>query len=325
MKKIYALAVAAFLCGKVSAQVSSSGFEGFGLSAESFYNGSDGAGDLSVEFLNFTNYYDMSWGSWNGFSVSNMTDVVTPGWGNQYSAFTGSGRNSAHYGVFYPTGNITPGNTQYPEAVIIDSLWITNTTYAAISMRDGDAFSKQFGSVNGPDGLPDGTNGEDFFKVWVIGFDNTGSYKDSVEVFLADYRFSDNSFDYILSDWLKVDLSTFSFNVNRVEFRLESSDNGAWGMNTPAYFAIDDVYHHFPLAVNELDGTEISVFPNPMQDEICVKGAEGELSLLDVNGAVILKQTHAEFSKLDVSWLPKGVYILQIESNGQKAVKKLVK
>lgn len=322
---MYALAAAALLCGNLTAQVSTSGFEAFNLPSETYYNGSDGAGDFSVEFLNFTNFYDVSWGSWNGFSVSNMTDVVTPGWGNQYSAFAGSGRNSAHYGVFYPTGNITPGNTSYPDELIIDSLWITNTTYAAISMRDGDAFSKQFGSINGPDGLPDGTNGEDFFKVWVIGYDFSGSYKDSVEVFLADYRFSDNTLDYILSDWLKVDLSIFSFNVNRVEFRMESSDNGAWGMNTPAYFAIDDVYHHFPLGINEMNEAEMSVYPNPMENEVYVNGSNGTLTLFDLNGDAIIEQKHAGFTKLNVADLPKGVYLLQIESDGNKAVKKLVK
>jgi hypothetical protein len=29
--------------------------------------------------------------------------------------------------------------------------------------------------------------------------------------------------------------------VKSVEFGLTSSDNGAWGMNTPAYFVIDTV------------------------------------------------------------------------------------
>src|SRR5574343_823499 len=224
MKKIYMMATAALICSNLSAQTfyGTSTFDDITLSAlDTFDNGSAGNGPFSSDLVNFSNYYDDAWGSWNGFSISNMTDNTTAGWGNQYSSYPGSGYNSSNYAVYYPSGLISCTITDID--LIFDSLKITNTTYAAISMRDGDAFAKQFGSIYAADGATiDGTNGEDFFRLWVIGSEYPGGPKDSVEVYLADYRFSDNSQDYILDTWLNVDLTTMNFPIRHITFGLES-------------------------------------------------------------------------------------------------------
>ena len=41
-------------------------------------------------------------------------------------------------------------------------------------------------------------------------------------------------------DWVLVDLSGLG-TVAALEFELASSDNGPFGMNTPSYFALDDL------------------------------------------------------------------------------------
>jgi hypothetical protein len=324
MKKIYAMAAAAFLCSNVTAQsIGVSGFESFGLTPESYDNGSSGNGDFSENMLTFTNFYDDTWGSWSGFSVSNMTDVTTAGWGNQYSAFVGSGHGSDHYAVYYPTGNII---FQTLDAYgSIDSLWVTNTTYAAISMRDGDAYAKQFGSIYAADGVTvDGTNGEDFFRLWVIGESLDGLTKDSVEVYLADYRFSDNNQDYILNSWLKVDLSNFSFDVARVNFNLESSDMGAWGMNTPSYFAIDDVHYSYTLGVEE-KYLDVAIYPNPFADLLTVQGEGDQIELKELNGKTLVKCAHNGLTQLNTSYLPSGIYVLEVTSDAGSVIRKIVK
>jgi hypothetical protein len=61
-----------------------------------------------------------------------------------------------------------------------------------------------------------------------------------VEFYLADFRFENNGEDYIVDTWEYVDLSSLGV-VNKLEFSLGSSDVGAWGMNTPAYFVIDTI------------------------------------------------------------------------------------
>ena len=223
MKKLYVLATA-FIIG-ASAQAQTIDFESFGLAPNSFDNGSGGVGG-SFDFLGgdviLTNFYDTAWGGyWNGFSISNMNDVVTPGLGNQYSAYSGSGVYSSEtFAVLYSNGFLD-ATTPY---ISIDSFFIANTTYAAISMLDGDAggYGKQFGtSVSGDyyGNIPDGSNGEDFYRVWVYGADEFGNIFDSSLVYLADYRFADNTQDYIADEWIKVDLSTYSAPVSSVSFK----------------------------------------------------------------------------------------------------------
>src|SRR5690606_3999585 len=125
-----------------------------------------------------------------------------------------------------------PAPLALPHRSIVDGLYITNTTYTGLSMRDGDVFSKQFGGPTGDD--------PDFLRVDVEGFDQDGSSKGIVEFYLADYRFTDNSLDYIVDEWTWLDLSTLG-TVTSLQFTLASSDVGSFGINTPTYFAFDEL------------------------------------------------------------------------------------
>ena len=62
----------------------------------------------------------------------------------------------------------------------------------------------------------------------------------TVDFYLADYRFENNGDDYLIQDWTWVDLTGLGA-ATQLEFDLDSSDVGQFGMNTPAYFAIDDI------------------------------------------------------------------------------------
>jgi Domain of unknown function (DUF4465)/Secretion system C-terminal sorting domain len=319
MKKIYVLVTALVLGANVQAQQVET-FESFTLAVDSFDNGSGGAGDFNFSPIWLNNIYDVAWDSWDGFAMSNVTDNTTAGWGNQYSAYPGSGSNgSNNYAVAYRIPQLN--TTGYLK---IDSLKITNATYAAISMRDGDAFAKQFGSPNDANGTPDGTNGEDFFKVWIIGESYSGD-KDSIEFFLADYRFADNNLDYIVDEWVNIDLTSLSLETAHISFRFESSDNGAWGMNTPAYFALDDVRYELLEGLDELSEASINVFPNPMNDNIVIQGEEGLLTLSNVNGQVLMQTEHSFTTKLDVSALPSGVYIVSVITDKGLITERVIK
>ena len=322
MKKNYVLLAVLLLASSTQAQQVID-FEAHPLSAESYDNGSAGGGDFVFTDVTFTNYYDTAWGSWNGFSISNITDNITSGWGNQYSAYTGMGSDgSENYAVFYPWGQIS-GFPSDP-MIRIDSLKITNTAYAAIAMRDGDAFSKKFGSPNGADGNPDGTNGEDYYRVWVIGEDYMFGQKDSVEFYLADFRFADSTQDYIVDGWVNIDLSNFSFNVHHIDFRLESSDNGAWGMNTPAYFAVDDITYSGYWGIKETEANAISMYPNPANEVVIIDGGEGELSVMTMNGKIMQTIEHNGTSTLNVVDLNAGIYIISVENNNSVSTSKLI-
>lgn len=217
------------------------GFEDLELSPNSFWNGVANPAPLpdgtDSSFVSGTTTYsnnatDLGGGftSWSGWSYSNMTDTTTPGFGNQYSAYTGSGYASDNYGVAFLTAS-NHAQVSLADSSIVQGAYFTNTTYAALSMLEGDSFAKKFGGVNG--------NDEDWFKLTIRGKDGN-DVTGEVDFYLADYRFSDNSLDYVVDSWDWVDLTSLGA-VNGLDFALSSSDNGAFGMNTPAYFALDSL------------------------------------------------------------------------------------
>lgn len=296
-------------------------FEGLLQTPNSYDNGSSGNGDFDINDIVLTNTYDSQWGSWNGFSISNVVDNTTAGWGNQFAAYPGSGASGSEtYAVFYPDGTISMNNWGG-----ITGFKITNTTYAAISMRDGDAFSKQFGSPNGADGNPDGTNGDDFFRVWIIGEDSLGTHKDSILFYLADYRFANDHDDYIVDTWEQIDLTSFGFLIDKVRFRFESSDVGAWGINTPQYFAIDDIEYYYIIGIDENDLMSVQCYPNPVIDHISVDGMKmGDYSLIDHSGKFISSGTLSELELFSFARLPQGSYFLKLSNGTSSVVKHIV-
>ena len=210
-------------------------FEDLSLAADSYWNGSDMSGGFQSGNAYFVNNYNPDFFCWDGFAYSSKTDTVNGSWMNQYSAIAGSGVNgSSTYSVAYvfalPTLSLTD---QYAGGATVEGLYVTNTTYAYSSMKNGDAYSKKFGGQTG--------NDADWFKLTIRGITALGAYSDAADFYLADYRFADNAQDYILDDWAWVNLSSLGNDIVGLEFSLSSSDAGMFGMNTPAYFAMDNL------------------------------------------------------------------------------------
>jgi hypothetical protein len=208
-------------------------FDDLSLAPESYWNGSDGSGGFASGSAYFNNNYDSTYGSWDGFSYSNITDTTSSGWTAQYNAITGKGQNgSANYGIGY-VGWTEPPTITLDTAGVIDGLYVTNNNYAYYSMLNGDAFAKKFGGGSSDD--------EDWFLLTITGKDVTDVITGTVEFYLADYQFADNGMDYIVDNWRFVDLTGLGV-VKSMEFGLSSSDtHPQYGMNTPAYFALDTI------------------------------------------------------------------------------------
>lgn len=213
-------------------------FDEFQLSPNSYYNGSDGAGGWGSQGVSFSNSYNASWGSWSGWAYSNVVDTTTIGFTNQYASYAGGGANGVGgvaIGQNYAIATGSRATINLPTISLLQSVDITNSTYAALSMANGDQFAKRFGGQTG--------NDPDWFQVTLRGYDGldaTGNQTGSVTVDLADYRFANNAQDYILDDWCTVDLSILT-GVRSVRLEFASSDVGIYGMNTPAYVAMDNL------------------------------------------------------------------------------------
>jgi hypothetical protein len=172
----------------------------------------------------FQSIYDKQYSYFSkGFAITIKTDTIIPGINNKYSVFSGIVSSSNKTFIIGTDGAKITCPTKKPALTSID---ITNTTYAALSMRNGDQFAKKF------------TKG-DFFKLMIHGY-SLGKVKDSVEYYLADFRSDNVSTHYIQKTWKTIDISKLS-NVDSLIFKLSSSDNGQYGMNTPAFFALDNL------------------------------------------------------------------------------------
>jgi hypothetical protein len=322
MKKIYGIGVALCLMFNVNGQEAIS-FEGVVLAPESYNNGSSGSGGFIENGIAFSNTYTTSaWGDyWGGFAVSNTSDVTTAGYGNQYSAFTGVASDSSNYAVGTSSGVISFTGM----GVYLQSVNITNTTYAALSMRDGDSFGKQFGSNLDANGVDDGTNGEDFFYLTIYAENASHEVFDSVQVYLADYRFSDNNQDYILDSWETVDLSVITEPVYFLSFSFTSSDVGQWGMNTPAFFAMDELLVDKSVAVNNTELSSLEVYPNPFQDELRVSEGTGEITILDLTGKIVLNEIFVAQQAIQTSSLKSGSYFVKVSTETGTITRQFIK
>jgi len=213
-------------------------FEDQGLSVGDFDNGSDFSGGFVSRGVSFENQFtDFGGGftGWTGFSSSAVQDTTTAGFGNQYAAYDlggailGSGAgDSTSYGMFFDGAQ----RMVLPTESTVLSAYLTNNTYAGLSMTHGDSFAKKFGGQTGSD--------PDFFTLTITGYDAGDAVTGTVDFDLADFTFIDDSLDYIVEAWTLVDLSSLG-PVKSLGFTFSGSDMGQYGLNTPAYVAIDDI------------------------------------------------------------------------------------
>jgi hypothetical protein len=187
----------------------------------------------------FKNNYDISYGGFwtSGWAYSKNNDTTVGDYSNLYASYANKGvENSNNYAVSQNETFI------HLKQNSIQGLYISNTTYAALSMKKGDAFAKKFGGVSG--------NDSDWFKVTINAYQNGNIKSEKVDFYLADFRFSNNSQDYIIKDWTYINLQSLG-NLDSLKFTLSSSDTGQFGMNTPAFFCIDNIITNADTATFE--------------------------------------------------------------------------
>jgi hypothetical protein len=299
--------------------VTSAGFENLDLGSQGYYNGGDNKGGfVSGNFRFLTDYTQSEYGDyWSGFAASEKTDITTPGYNNQYSAITGKGvAGTPGYAVVYPA----PVSTVLFKDTIVTGFYVTNSTYAYHSMKNGDAFSKKFGGETG--------NDPDWLMLTIEGFNSEGKSAGKIEFYLADFAYSINSYDYILDTWKWVDLSKLG-RISKLEFSLRSTDNSAWGMNTPGYFCIDNLNHQVLTSSPELKQLQASVFPNPFSDQIVVSGLKNQakVTISDVSGRNIRTYTNISNNQMigGLDQLKPGIYLVKVVEGKNQTTTKLLK
>jgi hypothetical protein len=207
-------------------------FETLAIPASSVWNGNDGTGSFTADDLTFANLFDSKWQVWSGFVYSQKNDVTTLGYENQFSVYDQKNGNNkfALYHPFYQGEAFATFPNGADNSIL--SIDLCNTTFAGLTMKNGDAFSKKFGGTSG--------NDPDWFKITVNGYNRSNVKVGSVDIYLSDFRFADSSKDYILNKWTTFDLTSLG-KVNKISFSFSSSDTGAYGINTPDYVCLDNI------------------------------------------------------------------------------------
>lgn len=227
MKKVLLLFSAALLAASSAMAQVTVDFEDITLEDNSFDLGKnlEERAFVSGGFRFFNGYADYSgYDYFDGFAIStstatnfNSSNFAT----DQFNSCVGSGAGkSKTYAVYfnpYVSGaaSITNNEGRYftPQSVAV-----TNNAYAFNSLTNGDSFAKRFTE-------------EDWFQLYIIG-KKDGQVTDSVTVNLA-------ADGMLLFTWKNIDLTALG-EVDSIIFRMNSTDVGASGMNTPAYFCLDN-------------------------------------------------------------------------------------
>lgn len=205
------------------------GFENLPLDKSGYINSQD----IEYEDVLFNNCYQLvssEWGdyeNWSGFALSKQTDTVTAGFQNQFSTIAGKAAEGTTFALLYYSEFDKDScyfQFKNQQEYLLKSISITNSTYAYLSMRDGDDFSRQFSQKN-----------KDYLKAIFQAFDVYGHLVGEKEVYLADFR---NGKSLLLDAWVQVDFSDLG-EINKVMISFDSSDKGQFGVNTPCYLCID--------------------------------------------------------------------------------------
>jgi|GEM_PF-3705912 len=180
----------------------------------------------------FNTSYNSSFGGFSSrWSSSSVFNNTTGDFTNQYAAYNlagGTGQNGSAGSSTYGIANGSSSTITLAEGYRINSIDITNTTYAYTVIRDGNQFSRAFGP-------------QDYFLLTITGKNAGGTVTGTKDFYLADYRSQQALERYIVDQWTSVDLSAFGSDTRTLSFGFTSTDVGQFGSNTPEYFAADNL------------------------------------------------------------------------------------
>ena len=207
-------------------------FENLEIGAEGHMSVSTEADDERTEFTSgsftFASGCMSDWDYWYFFGYANRTSSAFESLDDQWNNVVGGGYDgSSNYGVAYVADFNGPcyATVKLDGGAVVPGFYVTNSAYSYASIIKGDNYAKKFGMG-------------DWFKLTVTGYDAAGESTGTVDFYLADLR--DANYAYIVNDWRWVDLTSLG-KVKRLGFTMSSSDSGQWGMNTPAYFCLDNL------------------------------------------------------------------------------------
>ena len=158
----------------------------------------------------------------SAFVVTNETSTDFFDYNDALRSASGGAYDGTNYAVwnacYYGADTVTFDKR------VVPGFFVNNTAYTVSSMNNGDEFAKYFQK-------------EDYLELQCIGLLNN-TVVDTITVDLA------KDGEYI-ANWTYVDLSSLG-EIDAITFRMDGNDQGFFGLNTPAYFAVDNFGAEMP-------------------------------------------------------------------------------
>ena len=248
MKKLYLFVAATFMCATMFAELQVATFEDVTIGAEESVLHLDESGKF--ESGDFLFQQEVSVSDWGTYYYGNLPTNKSD---NEFASYLDA-EKSANGGAFagknfvvWTQSYMGLDSVSLKEAAVVPGFFINNTAYAVNSMNYGDSFAKKFGK-------------DDWFRLTITASLNGVAVNTQIVVDLA----ADGTY---INEWTYVDLSEFGV-IDALQFSLSSSDNGDYGMNTPAYFAMDNFGATKPLGYEEPARAEFDIVEVATFEEI---------------------------------------------------------
>ncbi|TWU50776.1 PEP-CTERM motif protein [Rubripirellula tenax] len=208
------------------------------------FGGNDISSTFSAGGVAFNNTFNDAFASFQGFALSqrglsqwssgsfaeffNGNDTVSANGIGNFASSRWVVAFGDYSGPDDPLANIA-SIMEAPANSVFDSLYVNNTRTTTHVLTTGNSSARAFGSINQDEkftarfiDLSPGSNGSNFVEVELASFVNATSTLS------------------IVDDWMRVDLSGLG-GATRIGIDFTSTDEGAFGLNTPAYVAVDNI------------------------------------------------------------------------------------
>lgn len=197
----------------------------------------------------------------------------------------------------------------FPAPYYTAGFYVCNNPYTYYAIQKGNSYAAKFEQGA-------------WLKLIAHGVDATGNETGTVEHYLTDYRSEKPEAWTLNKSWEWVDLSTLG-KVSSLYFTMESSDTGAQGMKTPAYFCLDRLMVlTAPASVDEALAATATVYFDWVASAVRVESAAPvETAVYNSRGALVMRQRVEGTASLDLSGTPSGVYIVRCGGKSLKIVK----
>jgi len=90
---------------------------------------------------------------------------------------------------------------------------------------------------------------------------------------------------------------------------------------------IEEMTTALPTALSVIPNTELTIYPNPITDSFQMRGYDGSVLMVirDLNGRVLLKKQVNANENISINSLPKGIYMVEINTGHGTVIKKIIK